>query len=693
MAHTFLLEIGLEEIPAHVVTPSVNQLVAKVENYLKEERLAFDSVLPFSTPRRLAVKVTGLADKQEDISTEAKGPAKKIAQDAEGNWTKAAQGFARGQGLTTDDLFFKELKGVEYVYANKFEAGKSALEVLAGMKEVAMSLKFPTMMRWGTNDFEYVRPIRWLVALLDNEVVNFDILGTKTGRVSQGHRFLGKEVTLNSTDDYPEALLAESVIADATKRKNMIRGQINDLAQENGWKVDIDEDLLEEVNNLVEWPTVFAGNFDEKYLAVPDVVLITSMKDNQRYFYVTDAAGKLLPHFIAIRNGKDAFLNNVIAGNEKVLTARLEDAKFFFEEDQKQSLQHYVDRLDKVMFHDKIGTLTQKMQRVGLLAQFLGQKLGLSDQELADLARASQIYKFDLVTGMVGEFSELQGVMGEIYANLMGENAVVAQAIREEYMPTSAEGVLPASTVGSVLSIADKLDSLQAFFSAGMVPSGSNDPYALRRQTLGIIRIALANNWQLSVDDLMDAVAFAQGKAHDLYANIDPATNAQALRDFVADRLHQILANDHYRHDVLETVVANMANTFVDVSQAAKTLTAHLDDADFKETIEALTRVARLADKADLSQTLTVDESLFENDSEKALFAAYQVQKEAMEAANDYDAKYQAIHALKDAISAYFEATMVMVEDTAVKNNRLHQLVLVKQLTQNFGDLAQLNVK
>src|SRR5699024_8212557 len=401
MSHTFLMEIGLEEIPAHVVTPSAAQLVEKTEKFLKEQRMDFDEVQTYSTPRRLTVKVTGLADKQPDIQEEAKGPAKKIAYDKDGNWSKAAQGFARGQGVSVDDIFFKELKGTEYVYVKKFIEGKAAADVMQGMRDVAMDLKFPTMMRWGTNDFQYVRPIRWIVAMLDDQVIPFKILNIESGNVSQGHRFLGKPVELKSADDYVEALRAEKVIVDAAERKSMIRGQINDLAQKNNWKIVIDEDLLEEVNNLVEYPTVFAGSFDEKYLSVPDQVLITSMKDHQRFFYVTDQNGKLLPNFVSVRNGNTEYLQNVVQGNAQVFTARLEDAKFFYEEDQKQSIADYVERLKKVMFHDKIGTIYEKMARVRLLAAQIGKFVGFNDQELADLDRAAQIYKFDLVTGMV----------------------------------------------------------------------------------------------------------------------------------------------------------------------------------------------------------------------------------------------------------------------------------------------------
>lgn len=694
MSHTFLMEIGLEEIPAHVVTPSAAQLVEKTEKFLKEQRMDFDEVQTYSTPRRLTVKVTGLADKQPDIQEEAKGPAKKIAYDKDGNWSKAAQGFARGQGVSVDDIFFKELKGTEYVYVKKFIEGKAAADVMQGMRDVAMDLKFPTMMRWGTNDFQYVRPIRWIVAMLDDQVIPFKILNIESGNVSQGHRFLGKPVELKSADDYVEALRAEKVIVDAAERKSMIRAQINDLAQKNNWKIVIDEDLLEEVNNLVEYPTVFAGSFDEKYLSVPDQVLITSMKDHQRFFYVTDQNGKLLPNFVSVRNGNTEYLENVVQGNEKVLTARLEDAKFFYEEDQKQSIADYVERLKKVMFHDKIGTIYEKMARVRLLAAQIGKFVGLNDQELADLDRAAQIYKFDLVTGMVGEFAELQGVMGEIYARLQGENDNVAAAIREEYMPTSAEGELPATKVGAVLSIADKIDSIQAFFAAGMIPSGSNDPYALRRQALGIVRIALARNWKLSVPMMLKFVENAMNERPDLYKNIMPGDEQKDMQQFIIDRLAQIMNGDkQLRHDVLDTVVANPENAFVDIEEAAKILGKHLEDDDFKETIEALTRVGRMAKKApNFEDDAVLKAELFENESEKKLAEAVKKVATAFEQA-DLEEKFNQLASLKDPITDYFDSTMIMAKDEDVKQNRLLQLKQIADLTKDFGELDNLNVK
>ena len=342
MANSYLLEVGVEEMPAHVVTPSIKQLHERVANYLKEQRISFDEIQEFATPRRLALLIHGLSDKQPDVDESVKGPAKKIAQDADGNWTKAAIGFTRGQGASVDDIEFKEVKGVEYVFVEKHISGKPVAEVLQGLPDVITSMNFPTLMKWGYNNLQFIRPIRWLVSLLNDQVVPFKILDVEAGRITRGHRFLGHEVELKQATDYEKSLHDDFVIADQTKRKQLIEKQIDKIVSANDWVIDTDPDLLEEVNNLVEWPTAFAGSFDKKYLVLPNAVLITSMKDNQRFFYLRDHEGNLSPNFIAVRNGNTDYLENVIKGNERVLVPRLEDAKFFYEEDQKISIDEYV---------------------------------------------------------------------------------------------------------------------------------------------------------------------------------------------------------------------------------------------------------------------------------------------------------------------------------------------------------------
>ncbi len=687
----FLLEIGLEEVPAHLVTPAINQLVARTENFFADERLSHGEIVPFSTPRRLAVLVKDVAEKAEDVEEELKGPAKKIALDADGNFTKAAIGFARGKGMTTADIIFKEFNGAEYVTLNKFEAGQPAAEVLTKFTTVIEAMTFSTTMKWGRHSFEYVRPIRWLVALLDTAIIPFDILGVATGRVSRGHRFLGHDVEIASATAYEEALKAVFVEANAAERKANIRHQVEAIAANNNWQVVIDEDLLEEVNNIVEFPTAFAGGFAEDYLEVPDEVLITSMKEHQRFFHVIDAAGHLLPHFISVRNGNAEHIDNVIAGNEKVLIARLEDAKFFYHEDQKHDIDFYNNKLNVVSFHEKLGSVANHTHRAKVITLVIAKALGLEAAEVAKLGRAADIYKFDLMTGMVGEFDELQGVMGEKYAVLFGEDAAVAQAVREHYMPLGAGTATPESTLGNILALADKLDSLLSFFAGDMIPSGSNDPYGLRRAATGVVAILADTNWSLDVRELLIA-AIAEINATDDFIGLPEAVAAQLLTnvdhviDFLTDRVVKALKDDGVRVDIINAVTKNNNADTTAIMVAAKVLQAHVDDANFREGVEALTRVARLTSKNPTAAV--VDTALFENEAEKTLFAEISAFN-----ASSADERLVKLLALQPAIAAYFDVTMVMVEDEAVKNNRLATLALVSKESEQLANFMELDVK
>ncbi len=617
---------------------------------------------------------------------------KKIAQDADGNWTKAAIGFTKGQGASVDDITFKEIKGTEYVYIDKHITGKPVTEVLTGLKDIIMAMNFPTMMKWSTHKFEFVRPIKWLVALLDDQVVPFSILDVTTGNVTQGHRFLGSAVTLQQAGDYEKALQQEFVIADQTKRKQLIKEQIDTIAKDNNWKVELDSDLLEEVNNLVEWPTAFAGHFEEEYLNLPDEVLITSMKDHQRFFYARDQAGKLLPSFISVRNGNAEHLDNVIRGNERVLAARLADAQFFYQEDQQYTIDQYVERLKNVSFHDKISSMYDKMQRVSALAGVIGRQLDLSADVLSDLDRAGHIYKFDLTTGMVGEFAELQGVMGEKYALLQGEKATVAAAVREHYLPTSAEGDLPQTTIGAVLAIADKLDSIISFFAVGMIPSGSNDPYALRRQAFGIVRIVADRNWHLPLLHMEPEFVTALKEA-DAVPAFDVAEHASQVRDFIQDRIRQWFGNHDVRHDIVDAVVGGSQIDIANVLAAADALNEHKTDPKFKDSIEALTRVLRIAKKAEFnSDELTVDDTLFEHPSEQQLHEAVdKIQKQALH--QTVAANFEQLIKLQPIIENYFDENMIMDKNEAIKNNRLKQLSILAHLIFLVGNLDELIVK
>ena len=688
MAKDYLFEIGTEEMPAHVVERSVKQLADRTQKFLKENGLKFKCIKTFSTPRRLTILVEELAEKQDDIDEIKKGPAKKIALDQDKNWTKAAQGFARGQGMTIDDIYFEELKGTEYAYVHVQKEGKKTSSILLGMSEIVKAMTFPTKMRWDSNDFEFVRPIHWLVSLFGNEVVPVKILDITAGRKTEGHRFLGDSVVLANSSDYEDALKDQFVIVDATKRRNMIVDQMNKLVKKNNWQIKPDKSLLEEVTNLVEYPTVFAGSFAKNYLQMPQEVLITSMKDNQRYFEVYDQNGELINHFISVRNGNKDYLENVVSGNEKVLVARLDDAQFFYDEDRKYPLSHFVQKLDNVSFHDKIGSISEKMKRVQIIGDYLANKWNLDAQTIKDFDRASQLYKFDLVTQMVGEFAELQGVMGKHYAKLAGEKDDVAEAIEEHYMPTTSEGKLPATTVGSLLSVADKLDTIITFFAAGMIPSSSNDPYALRRYAYGIVRILLEQKWSLPFNEVLPEIVSALEKKTPAKLP-KTAEQEEQISSFIRDRINQYLQKNNYKYDIIDAVLASSQQDPIQILAAAKVLQLHHDDDKFKPVVESLTRINNILKKAKYKGQNEVKSDLFDNETETEL--ANGVKK--LSKVNDLAALYDGFVKLQPVIDLYFDTNMIMAKDEAVKNNRLAQLNSVAQLANRLGDLSKLVIK
>lgn len=674
MAKNLLVELGLEELPAYVVTPSEKQLGDRMAAFLKEKRLAFEGIQTFSTPRRLAVRVLGLADAQTDLTEDFKGPSKKIALDADGNFTKAAQGFVRGKGLTTDDIEFREVKGEEYVYVTKHEAGKAAKEVLVDIPEILSAMTFPVNMHWANNTFEYIRPVHTLTVLLDDEALDLDFLDIHSGRVSRGHRFLGHETEIATADSYEEDLRKVFVIADAKERQDMIVNQIKAIEKAQNVRVEIDDELLNEVLNLVEYPTAFMGSFDTKYLEVPEEVLVTSMKNHQRYFVVRDLDGNLMPNFISVRNGNENHIENVIKGNEKVLVARLEDGEFFWREDQKLKIADLVAKLDNVTFHEKIGSLSEHMSRSKVIAAYLAEKAGASAEESKALARAAEIYKFDLLTGMVGEFDELQGIMGEKYALLAGEDAAVATAIREHYLPNSAEGDLPETKVGALLALADKLDTILSFFSVGLIPSGSNDPYALRRATAGVVRIMDAFGLKIPMDELID----------NLYAlSFDSLTyeHKAEVMDFIRARVEKMMSKSVSK-DIKEAVLAGSNFVVAEMLEAADALVEASKAEGYKSAVESLSRVFNLAEKAQAG--VAVDASLFENDEEKALAQA----AADLNLAGSASDKLAQLFALSSVIDKFFDNTMVMVDNEAVKNNRL---AILAELTAKASSVAAFN--
>ncbi|MCO6535436.1 glycine--tRNA ligase subunit beta [Lactobacillus sp.] len=688
MTKDYLFEIGTEEMPAHVVSRSVKQLAERTEKFLKENGLKFKNVKTFSTPRRLTILVEELAEKQDDIDEIKKGPAKKIALDKDKNWTKAAEGFARGQGMSTDDIYFEELKGTEYAYVHVQKEGKKAADILLGMSDIIKAMTFPTKMRWDSHDFEFVRPIHWLVSLFGSDVIPVKILDITAGRKTEGHRFLGDSVVLANTADYEDALKDQFVIVDAKKRKEMIVDQMNQLVKENNWQIKMDQNLLEEVTNLVEYPTVFAGSFDKKYLEMPQEVLITSMKDNQRYFEVYDQDNQLINHFISVRNGNKDYLENVVSGNEKVLVARLDDAQFFYDEDRKYPLSHFVNKLKNVSFHDKIGSMAEKTVRVRIIGDLLAKRWKLDEQTIKDFDRASELYKFDLVTQMVGEFAELQGIMGMHYAKLAGEKDDVAVAIKEHYMPTTSEGELPETTVGSLLSVADKLDTIITFFAVGMIPSSSNDPYALRRYAYGIVRILLKQKWSLPFKEVLPEIVSAlDGKTPAKLPKT--AEQDEEIAAFIRDRIKQYLQKNNFKYDIIDAVLASSQQDPIQILAAANVLQLHHDDDKFKPVVESLIRIKNILKKAKYKGKNAVNPDLFANESEQELYAGVYALKDISNLTDLYDGFVK----LQPVIDRYFETNMILDKNEEIKNNRLNQLSAVAELADNLGDLSKLVIK
>lgn len=689
--HTFLLEIGMEELPAHYILDAQSQLQEKVEAFLQEARLQYKEVTAYSTPRRLAVMVEGLADMQESIEIEAKGPAMKIAKDADGNWTKAALGFARGQGINAEDLFEKELNGVAYVYGIKKESAKQAAEVLTGLDAVVKGLTFPKSMRWSDLDFKYIRPIHWLIALLDDVIIPFEVATIQTDRFTFGHRFLGKKITLAQATDYVAALQEEKVIVSYEARKQLIVEQIAALEKENHWHVPLDEDLLEEVTNLVEWPTALYGSFQESFLRVPTDVLITSMKEHQRYFPVFNGSNteELKPYFVTVRNGNKEHIDMVRRGNEKVLSARLSDAAFFFDEDLKKSIESCTGRLKNIVFHVELGSLEQKVQRIQASAQFFAEQISYQGNQ-AFIKRAAEICKFDLVTNMVYEFPELQGRMGEVYALAKGESKEVALAIHEHYMPRNAEDSVPKTELGAVLSVADKLDTIVGFFTIGKIPSGSADPHGLRRQTAGIIQIMLGKDWNISLEPVIDYIYGQYEKERFTKASLEETK--QNLLQFVSIRFKTVLQEMNLRFDVIEAVLSGQIWNLRNAALCANTLNQAVLDPANKSLFEALNRTVQITKDA---PTGMVDETLFQPE-EQALFDTFHTIERSYQEAikhGDFETAFQLLQKLQKPIESYFDHIMVYCEDMTVQKNRLTMLANMRVCILEMGNVSLLNLK
>ncbi|SDI33872.1 glycine--tRNA ligase subunit beta [Natribacillus halophilus] len=690
MTRPFLLEVGVEEMPAQYIDDAREELRAKMEKWLSDQRLSYSAIHTYSTPRRLSVLIEDLTEKQSGTVEEARGPAVTIAKDEEGQWTKAALGFARGQGVEADQLVEKETSQGSYVFANIEKKGEATIDLLPEAIALLTTLTFPKSMRWGREQLRYVRPIRWLVALFGDDIVPYEIAGVKSGRESAGHRFLGETVSLPHPRDYEQALMRAFVLVNPEARKDAIRKQLEMLEEEQNWRVPGDEDLLQEVTNLVEYPTVLYGTFAERYLQLPDDVLITTMREHQRYFAVRDTTGHLLPYFVTVRNGDHRYLEQVQKGNEKVLRARLADAVFFYEEDQARSLDQFMEKLEHIVEREQVGSLGDKQRRTVKIARELAVKAGFSEEVIENVTRAAQLLKFDLSSNMVDEFPELQGIMGADYAFRLGEKEAVATAIKEQYLPRFNGDELPGTTVGLLVSMADKWDTIMTSLAIGLTPTGSQDPHGLRRQAQAIVQMANRYDFPVPFETMLSLTVEA---VREEGLTSDVSELSREAGEFFALRFKALLGEEGVAHDVVNAVLIPPYGRLDTLFARAAFLQEKHGTDEMKEVAEAFGRVNNIAKKVADEEMNPPEPEAFEQEAERELYSAYVTLKQelpAFLAKKELQKAWETLVRLTPTIHRYFDGTMVMSEDDKLRTNRLRQMQLLSREINRFARFQSL---
>ncbi len=694
-----LLEIGAEEIPAGYIQPALTSLSSSLLQKLTDARIEHGKARVCGTPRRLAVHVENVARKQKAIKSEVIGPPAKVGFDENGKPTMAAQKFAEKVGVAVNKLTTKETPRGSYLAAEKRERGLATQTLLKEiLPEVISAIPFPKKMRWADLDIEFARPIHSILALFGKSVVTFHFGNIKSGRSTSGHSFMAPgKIKLDTADDYLDKLRSAWVLADMTERKKMLERGITEVAQKLGGRILPDDELVDIVNNLVEYPVPVAGKFDEAFLEVPDEVLINAMREHQKYFAVVDNDNNLMPNFIAVNNTTARDLALAAQGHERVLRARLADAQFFYQGDLEITNDERVQKLKGVLFQAKLGTMYEKIERVVKIAEYLADLVAYKpvpetkDMDLkTQVSRAARLSKADLVSQVVGEFPKLQGVMGRIYASVSGEPSVVAAAIEEHYRPVYSGAPLPETPVGAILSIADKIDSICGCFSVGLIPTGASDPYALRRQGIGIVQILKDKGYGFSLRDLIQN-SMAQFRREHNSENGDLIEN---VCRFLQNRIAHLLTEDGYSKDTIAAVLNVSWDNIPQTWNRVKALEKLKAKPDFEPLAVAFKRVVNIIKKADDFQATTVDQKLFQHDSEPALLAAYEAVERKVEDNLEKDLFDQAlvdIASLRGAVDAFFDGVMVMADDMAVRHNRLALLGLIASLFGGFADFSKLS--
>lgn len=684
MAKDLLLEIGTEEMPAGFVEKARQDMKDLAEDVFTNNRIDFKECTVYSTPRRLTLNIKELSEKQKDKEESVRGPGTGIAFDND-NPTKAALGFAKGQGLSVEDLVIKD----GYLYAEKMLKGKNTKKLLQEMiPQLINTMNFPKSMRWGSKKMRFIRPIRWIVLLYGTDIVEIEIADVSSGRRSFGHRFLAKEpVDIKKPVDYFKALEKKHVIVDQQKRKDMIIEQIEEL-DINGGKPLLDEELVEEVVELVEYPTAFYGSFDKKFLKLPKEVLITSMIEHQRYFPVIDGDQNLLPYFIGVRNGDKESIDEVRHGNEMVLRARLADARFFYEEDLKTSPEQRKEKLKEIVYQDSLGSMYNKVKRIKELSKIISSRLDLAEQKRKDIVRAAELSKNDLVTEMVNEFSKLQGVMGREYALLNDEKPEVSKAIYEQYLPRYSNDKLPESIYGVVLSISDKIDNICSMFSVELIPTGSQDPFALRRQAAGVVKIILKNELPLNISDLVDwslQVLNIKNKK-ELHSKI---------KEFLLKRVNNILEDKNIRYDIINAVINAGDDNINDIfARAEAVMELREKNTDlFVALFRGLLRAKNLGEKANTD--LSIKTELLKKAEEENLYKSYlslksKINDEFKE--ENYKKGLKMLVDIKEPVDKFLDNVIVMVDDTSIKENRLLLLNNISSLVNSVMDIDEITL-
>jgi len=697
MPKNALLEIGLEEVPARFMSGFLLDLKKKAEEKLAQSRLKYSKVETLGTLRRLTLYIENLAIKQEDIVEEIKGPSKSAAFDEKGNPTKAAQGFAKKQGVKLSDLEIKSVGKTEFVFAKVKRKGLGTPEVLTQLfPDIITLLYFPLSMRWGTTDLRFIRPIHWILALYEKKIIKFELGGIKSGNKTYGHRFFdgGRPIVISSKKGidlkaYEKILLGHGVVVDQNKRKEKIKVEVKKAAK---GRPLIEEDLLEEVNYLVENPVAAIGKFNSDYLKLPKEVLIITMKKNQKYFPVLGGRGELLPSFVVVTDGtRKKDIKGVVQGNERVLTARLSDAEFFFKEDKKVALKDRVGELKKVAFYEKLGSMFEKKERIKAMSSWFAKELELSEVEIKKIEKIAELSKADLVTQMVFEFSELQGIMGREYALAEGEEKAVAQGIFEHYLPRHPGDDLPTSIEGTTVGLADKFDSIIGCFSVQLIPSGSEDPYMLRRQAHSIIQIILKKKLDISLEDVIE-------RCYKLYEPVflehlfkkgetgykDFAGIKKSVLDFLAQRLKGVILEEGVRYDVADASLS-MFNSIVDVYEKSKVVMKYLGSDKLKGIVLTSDRIMRLAKEATRENII---ESDFAEDGEKSLHDLYLKINWAVGEAlgkRDFREALEELAKMTAPVDKFFVDVLVMHKDEKLKLNRL---ALLKNLERMYLEVA-----